>query len=146
MFFKVQIDVNCEETVTATVHRRTPLIDEIERLILQENMTDQLFGYDGDEICVLEIQLIECFFSEADKTYAIYADGRKYQVKKRLYELETILPKEFERISKSALANWKRVSKLSVQLSGAVNVVFKSGYVDCISRRCFSELKRRYGL
>ncbi|MBQ6564184.1 MAG: LytTR family transcriptional regulator, partial [Clostridia bacterium] len=89
---------------------------------------------------------IECFVVEDEKTYAVCSDGKRYLVRKRLYELEKDLPGGFERISKSALANWKTISRFSVQLSGAVDAVFKSGYVECISRRCFAELKRRYGL
>ena len=112
MVFKLFIDKSRAEEVTATVHERTALIDEIERLVLQESS----------------------------------ADKRRYLVKKRLYELEKLLPGNFEKINKSAIANWSRVSKLKVELSGVVDVVFSSGHVDCISRRCFSELRRRYGL
>lgn len=146
MIFKLQIDQHCEEEVTATVHKRTPLIDEIEKLVLQENITDQIPGYDEDGITMLELSQVECFYVEADKTYVSDIDGKRYLIKKRLYELENVLPADFERINKSAIANWKRISKFKVQLSGAVDVVFQSGYTDLISRRCFAELKRRYGL
>ena len=103
-------------------------------------------GYLEDEITMLDISEVECFSVESDKTYAIYADGKNYHIKKRLYELEAILPGDFEKINKSAIANWKKISRFKVQLSGAVDAVFQSGYTDCISRRCFSDLKRRYGL
>lgn len=146
MIFKLQLDPDREEKITATVHRRTPLIDEIEKLVLQENITDQVPGYYEDEITMLDISQVECFYVEADKTYASYRSGQRYLIKKRLYELDNVLPADFERINKSAIANWKRISKFKVQLSGAVDVVFQNGYTDCISRRCFAELKRRYGL
>lgn len=146
MIFKLQIDPEHEEEITATVHRRTPLIDEIEKLVLQETIPDQIPGYYEDEITMLEISQVEYFYVEADKTYASYISGQRYLIKKRLYELEQVLPADFERINKSAIANWKRISKFKVQLSGAVNVVFKNGYTDYISRRCFAELKRRHGL
>ena len=146
MIFKLQIDKNCKEEVTATVHKRTPLIDEIEKLVLQENITDKIPGYYEYEITMLDISQVECFYVEADKTYASYIAGERYLIKKRLYELENVLPADFERINKSAIANWKKISKFKVQLSGSVAVVFKNGYTDYISRRCFAELKRRYGL
>jgi len=146
MIFKLQINTNCEEEVTATVHKRTPLVDEIERLVLQENITDKLPGYDEDGITLLELCQVECFYVEADKTYASYIAGKRYHIKKRLYELEHVLPADFERINKSAIANWKKILKFKVQLSGAVDAVFKNGYTELISRRCFAELKRRYGL
>ena len=146
MVFKLFLDENCQEEVIANVHGRTPLINEIERLILQDNLPNQMPGYSRDEITMLEIGEIECFIVENEKTFALYPDKKRYLVRKRLYELEGMLPSNFERISKSAIANWKKIAKFRVQLSGAVDAVFQSGYVECISRRCFAELKRRYGL
>ncbi len=146
MIFKLFIDKNRQEEITAIVHERTPLIDEIERLVLQDSVSDQVPGYMDDEIRLLKIQEIECFVVEDEKTFAMYSDKKRYLIRKRLYEMEETLPGYFERISKSAIANWKKIVKFSVQLSGAVDAVFKSGYVECISRRCFAELKRRYGL
>ena len=146
MIFRLFIDRDKPEEVTATVHERTPLIDEIERLVLQDSLADQIPGYVEDEILMLNAAQIECFVVEEEKTFAIYSDGKRYLIRKRLYELEKTLPGNFERISKSALANWKAIERFRVQLSGAVDAVFKSGYVECISRRCFAELKRRYGL
>ena len=146
MIFKLFIDKNRQEEITAIVHERTSLIDEIERLVLQDNISDQIPGYMDDEIRFLKIQEIECFVVEDEKTFALYSDKKRYLIRKRLYELEETLPGYFERISKSAIANWKKIVKFRVQLSGAVDAVFKSGYVECISRRCFAELKRRYGL
>ena len=146
MIFKLNIDKGCQEEVIANVHGRTPLIDEIERLVLQDSMTDQIPGYMEDEINMLQVDEIECFIVENERTYAICRNRTRYLIRRRLYELEEQLPSDFVRISKSAIANWKKISKLKVQLSGAVDAVFKSGYVECISRRCFADLKRRYGL
>ena len=146
MIFKLNIDKGCQEEVIANVHARTPLINEIERLVLQDSMTDQIPGYVDDEIAMLSVAEIECFVVENERTYAICKNRSRYLVKSRLYELDERLPGDFVRISKSAIANWKKISKLKVQLSGAVDAVFKSGYVECISRRCFADLKRRYGL
>ncbi len=145
MIFKIFIDKDCQEEIIANVHERTALINEIERLVIQDRISEQIPGYIDDEIFMLEISEIECFVVEKEKTFALY-NGRNYLVRRRLYELENELPVNFERISKSAIANWKKISKFKVQLSGAVDAVFKSGYVECISRRCFAELKRRYRL
>ena len=146
MIFKLFIDKNCQEEVIVNAHDRTTLVDKIERLVLQDDCRDQLPGYLEDEIIMLAINDIECFIVEGEKTYAIYNGGKQYLIKKRLYELEQCLPGDFERISKSAIANWKKIMKFKVQLSGAVDAVFESGYTECISRRCFAELKRRYRL
>ena len=146
MIFKLFIDKDCKEEVIANVHERTPLINEIERMVLQENMTDQIPGYLDDEIVMLKLNEIECFAVEGQKTYAVCSSKRRYLVRKRLYELDSSLPDYYVRISKSAIANWKKISRFKVQLSGAVDAVFESGYVECISRRCFAEIRRRYDL
>ena len=61
MVFKLNIDKDCQEEVVANVHARTPLIDEIERLVLQDSITDQIPGYMDDEIMMLNVGEIECF-------------------------------------------------------------------------------------
>ena len=146
MIFKLQLDRNHVEEIVATVHQRTALIDEIERLVTQDNLSEQIPGYEEDEIVMLDLKQIDCFFVEDERTYAHCQDGKQYLIRRRLYELEKNLPGYYERISKSAIANWPRISRFRVQLSGAVDAVFKSGYTECISRRCFAELKRRYEL
>ena len=146
MIFRLNLNPKCEEEVIANVHERTPLIDEIEKLVTQENVSDQLTGYFEDEIKILNTEEIECFFVEDEKTYALCSDRKKYVIKKRLYELETILPTDFIKLNKSAIANSKKISKFKVLLSGAVDAEFTSGYTECISRRCFADIKRRFGL
>ncbi len=146
MIFRLFINKDCEEAVTAMVHERTPLVDEIERLVIQDGISDKIMGYDENEIVMLAVCDIDCFYVESNKTYAHCIDNKSYLIKKRLYELENMITGDFVKINKSALANWAQVFKLQVQFSGAVDVIFKSGYRDCISRRCFADLKRRYGL
>ena len=52
MIFKLQLDRNHEEEIIATVHQRTPLIDEIERLVTQDSLTDSIPGYQEEEIVI----------------------------------------------------------------------------------------------
>lgn len=146
MIFRLNLNPKCEEEIIANVHERTPLIDEIEKLVTKDNVNDQLTGYLEDEIKILKVDEVECFFVEDEKTYALYSDKKKYVIKKRLYELETILPTDFIKINKSAIANSKKISKFKVLLSGAVDAQFASGYTECISRRCLVEVRRRFGL
>lgn len=146
MIFRLNLNPKCEEEIIANVHERTPLIDEIEKLVTKDNVNEQLTGYLEDEIKILKVDEVECFFVEDEKTYALYSDKKKYVIKKRLYELETILPTDFIKINKSAIANSKKISKFKVLLSGAVDAQFASGYTECISRRCLVEVRRRFGL
>lgn len=141
MKFRLIIDNEKDEEVVATVHRRTPLIDEIEALI--SKYTDRIPGYAEDDIKMLAISDIECVTVLDGKTYAIDSQNRRYRLKQRLYELEAQLPSYFIRINKSALANEKALDRFTVTYAGSVDAVFKCGYTEYVSRRCFSQIKRR---
>ena len=78
------------------------------------------------------------------KTHAIDTQGRKYRLKQRLYELEPQLPSCFIRINKSSFANENRLERFAATFSGAVDAVFKCGYREYVSRRCFAAIRRRY--
>ena len=146
MKFRSIIDKEKEEEIIARVHRKTHLIDEIETLVSGAGTADEVIGYDEDDIKLLKIYDIEAFYIEDGKTYAAYADKKKYRVKMHLYELEAILPNYFRKINKSNIANMKQIVRFKTSLNGAVDAEFKSGFRDYISRRCFAELKRRYSL
>ncbi len=143
MKFKLIIDSETDEEVVATVHRRTALIDEIEALILKHAGTDRILAYTEDDIKMLPFSEIECITVLDGKTYAIDSRNRRYRLKQRLYELEAVLPSSFIRINKSALANESRLDRFSVTYAGSVDAVFKCGYTEYVSRRCFAQIKRR---
>lgn len=141
MKFRLIIDKEKEEEVIATVHERSPLIDEIEALISRH--TDRIPGYTEDDIKMLSVSEIECITVLDGKTFAIDTKNQQYRLKLRLYELENTLPASFIRINKSTLANEKALDRFCVTYSGAVDAVFKCGYREYVSRRCFAEIKRR---
>ena len=142
MKFRLIIDKEKDEEVVATVHHRSPLIDEIEALISRH--TDRIPGYMDEEIKMLSVAEIECITVLDGKTYAIDSKNRQYRLKSRLYELEATLPAYFIRINKSALANEKALDRFAVAYTGAVDAVFKCGYREYVSRRCFAQIKRRF--
>ena len=143
MKFKLIIDKEKgEEEVVITAHQRTALIDEIEALISKH--TDRIPGYTEDNIKMLSVSQIECITVLDGKTYAIDYKNRRYRLKQRLYELEQQLPSSFIRINKSALANEARLDRFQVTYAGSVDAVFKCGYTEYVSRRCFAQIKRRF--
>lgn len=144
MKFKLFINKEKEEEIVATVHKRTKLINEIEALVLNEGTANEIVGYDEDGIVILRLESIEAFYIENSKTYAVCTDKKRYRIKSALYELEKILPSNFEKLNKSNIANMKHIVRFKTLLNGAVDAEFKSGFTDYISRRCFAELKRRY--
>ena len=144
MKFRLIIDKTKEEEVVATVHQRSSLTDQIEALVLQRSGTDRLVAWSEDEMTQLSFDAIECITVLDGKTYAIDHRNRKYRLRQRLYELEEKLPSCFIRINKSTLANEKCIDRFAVSFSGAVDAVFRCGYKEYVSRRCFAEIKRRY--
>lgn len=141
MKFRLIIDKEKEEEVVVTARSRSTLIDEIEALISKH--TDRIAGYTEEDIKMLSVSDIQCITVMDGKTYAIYSDGKQYRLKQRLYELEQQLPASFIRINKSALANEAHLDRFQVTYAGSVDAVFKCGYREYVSRRCFAEIKRR---
>ncbi len=112
MKFKSVIDKTCEEEIKVTVHERTPLVDGIERLVLQESIADKIAGHDNDAIVMLDLCDIEVFYVENDKTYAHCNDKKRYLIKKKLHKLGDMVPEQFVRINKSAIANSYSLQRL----------------------------------
>ena len=148
MEFKLIIDKEQPESVLVTAHTPSALTQQIEDLVRQQENEDRLSGYseEKDEFCMLPLSRIQCITVRGGKTYAVDADGCQYRLKQRLYELEAILPAYFIRINKSAIANEKALERFAATYSGAVDAVFRCGYREYVSRRCFSQIKRRFGL
>ena len=141
MQFRLIIDRTADEEIVATVHERTALIEEIEALI--SRYADRIPGYTEDDIKMLSVAEIECITVQDGKTYAIDSNHCRYRLKQRLYELEQQLPSSFIRINKSALANENALDRFSVTYAGSVDAIFKCGYREYVSRRCFAQIKRR---
>ena len=146
MKFTLNIDKTCEEEITATVHAPSELTERIEALVREYMGQDKLPVYTEDEMKMLPMAQIECITVIDGKTWAIDCSGKRYRLKGRLYEVETLLPSTFIRINKSALANTARLDRFAVCFTGAVDAVFQSGYREYVSRRCFADIKRRYDL
>ena len=144
MDFRLIIDREKKEEVVATVHERSALTDRIEMLVMEYAGTDRIPAYTEDDMKMLPYEEIECITIIDGKTYAIDREGTQYRLKQRLYELESKLPACFVRINKSALANENRLERFTAGFSGAVDAVFKSGYKEYVSRRCFAAIKRRF--
>lgn len=144
MEFKLIINPDRPEEITAAVHARSDLTDRIEALVLRYSGADKLTVYARDEVRQLPFSQIECLTVIDGRTWAVDGSGDKYQVKMRLYELESMLPACFIRINRSTLANEKRLERFSASFSGAVDAVFRCGYREYVSRRCFAQIKRRF--
>ena len=142
MNFQLIIDNENEELITARVKKSSELTDRIETLVKEYVGENKIVAFSEDETVILEIKNIECVTVIDNKVWAITESG-KYLIKNRLYEVEKMLTSSFIRINKSSVANISKIKKFISTYSGGVNIEFKSGYTDYISRRCLPQVKRR---
>ena len=144
MKYKLIIDKNADEEIIAIVHAPSSLTQRIEDLVCSYSGTDSIMGYNDDEMRKLDFSEIECITIIDRKVIAIDTEGNHYSLKDRLRDLEDILPSYFIRINKSTLANEHCIARFDAVFNGGVDAVFRCGYREYVSRRCFAEIKRRY--
>ena len=144
MKYKLVIDKQAEEEVIAIVHAPSSLTQQIENLVCSYCGADNLMGYRDDQLRKLPFGDIECITILDRRVIAIDTLGNQYRIQDRLRDLEDVLPSYFIRINKSTLANEHRILRFDAVFSGGVDAVFQCGHRDYVSRRCFTEIKRRY--
>ena len=144
MKYKLIIDKNAEEEITVIAHAPSSLTQQIEDLVCSYSGSDYLMGYRDDELRKLTVSQIECITILNRKVIAIDTHGNHFMLKERLRDLEAILPSYFIRINKSTLANEHCILRFDAAFSGGVDAVFRCGYREYVSRRCFAEIRRRY--
>ena len=144
MKYKLIIDKEAEEEIIIIAHAPSSLTQKIENIVCSFSGADCIMGYRDDEMRKLVFQEIECITILDRKVIAIDTHGRRYRVQDRLRDLEAILPSYFIRINKSTLANEHRIAQFDAVFSGGVDAVFRCGYREYVSRRCFAEIRRRY--
>ena len=143
MKLKIVVDPAHEEEVIIFTHERTPLVEEIERLVSLKPL--ELWGICDGEQAVLEYVKVTRFTVEEDKIYA-YVGAKRYRIKQRLYQIEEQMPHYFIRIHQSCLANLRQIARFEAAYSGTLRVVFKNGDVDYVSRRNVRRVKERLGV
>lgn len=144
MKYKLIIDKDAEEEIIAIVRAPSTLTAQIEDLVRDFSGEDFLVGHRNDEMRKLSFGEIECITVLDRKVIAIDTNGNRYVLKERLRDLEAILPSYFIRINKSTLANEHSIRRFDAAFSGGIDAVFACGYREYVSRRCFSEIRRRY--
>ena len=143
MKYKLIIDKDADEEIIAIVRAPSSLTQQIENLVRGFSGPDSILGFREDEIRKLTFSEIECITILDRKVIAIDTCGSRYRIQERLRDLENILPSYFIRINKSALAHEHRIARFDAVFSGGVDAVFRCGYRESVSRRCFAEIRRR---
>lgn len=144
MKYKIIIDKDAEEEIIAIVHAPSSLTEQIENLVYSFSGANSIVGYKDDEIRNLTFDEIECITVIDRKVICIDTFGTHYRIQDRLRDLESILPSYFIRINKSTLANEHRITRFDAVFNGGIDAIFKCGYREYVSRRCFTEIRKRY--
>ena len=144
MKYKLIIDKEAEEEITLIAHAPSSLTQQIEDLIRSYSGADSIMAYRDCTMQRLLFSEIECITVLDRKVIVIDTHGNQYRIQDRLRDLEGILPSYFIRINKSTLANEHRILRFDAVFSGGVDAIFRCGYREYVSRRCFAEIRRRY--
>lgn len=120
--------------------------DFMELLNLLRQGGRKINGYKDGNIYPIDVKDIYYFEAVDQKVFA-YSKRDVFEIKSRLYELETSLTaKQFLRASKSLIINLSQVRHLSPAFSGRFEAELKNGEKVIISRQYVPELKRKLGL
>lgn len=136
------IDTNKPYAVIYT-NKITP---EVQQAVLLLDTKSELITANDDEKIVI-IQPTEIYMIRIENSETIiYCENHKYRSKKRLYELLSLLGKDFMQISKSAVINLKQIDFVEPSFSGMMKLFLKNKQSEYISRKYLSEFKKYLGL
>ena len=103
-----------------------------------------LSGWDGDYCIQVKQNEIFRIYSMDKKVY-VETEKESLLLKLRLYEFEELAENcgwtEFIRISNTDIANFSKVTKLDMSLTGIVRVNFTNGKDAIVSRRYMNKIK-----
>lgn len=116
-----------------------------ERIAVAVNDDIAAIAPNGDKCMISGFDIVR-FYADGAKVMAD-ANGQKYSIARKLYELEADLDsKLFFRISKSEIINLKRIKRLDMSITGTIKVIMKDGSESYTSRRNVAKLKQVLGL
>lgn len=128
--------------------RCTSLDDKLMNLIyaLKTEQDHKLTGYLDDKIMMLSPKNIFYFESVDNKVFA-YTDKGVYEVRKKLYEIESEYSyMDFLRISKSSIVNVAKIAYLKPIFNGRFEAKLKNNETIIISRQYVLDLKKKLGI
>lgn len=107
------------------------------------NSIKQILGTKDNKIYLLTIDEIIYFYSEEKYNYCKTKNGI-FKIKEKLYELEEKLSKgDYVRISNSCIINLKYVDSFDTSIIGTIEVMFKDGSKEYVSRRRVKDVMRK---
>ena len=142
---KLRIELTEDLSEHEIVIRCNRVDDKITKLqeFIKSMSTLQLTFYKGTHEYYLPLDNILFFETEGEQIYA-HTTNDSYRVKRRLYELEEILPRTFVRAAKGTIVNTTRIHAINRSLTGASQVAFAGTHKQIyVSRHYFNSLKEK---
>lgn len=143
---KIKIEVNQdleEDEIIIKCKELNPEIQKIEQSIRQISQKVNIIFYKDNIEYYLPLNTI-LFFETSEKGIDAHTIDAIYQIKRKLYELEEILPKQFVRVSKSTILNVNHIYSIDKNLTSSSIVQFNKTYKQVyVSRSYFKSLKQR---
>ena len=144
---KVSVALSTEYKEPYAIIYTDRMTDEIQRVIdgfsLNESPVTALQN-EKDIIILLPKEIYMVRVENGDTV--IYGKDRSYRSRKRLYELEQQLGKQFMQISKSTLVNLSYMDSVESGFSGTLLLKLKNGCKNYVSRRYLPQFKKYLGL
>lgn len=147
---KIQLTINSEIAETEVHIHAKEYNEQIERLMkqLQAAQSAQahvLDGYLQHEIHLLKISDIYSIYAEDAKVY-LQTDEQEFESKRKLYELEAQLAKDFVRVNKATLVNVHKISSIQMGKIGTTQLLLENEATIHVSRKYLKDLKQHLGI
>ena len=143
---KVELNIDKKFGETIVTISTNKVNDEIQNLVNYiENKEDYFIGVLDGKVRLLSTEDIIRVYVEDRKVYVVTVEGR-FIVRKKLYEVQSTLTKDFIKISQSEIANVKYIHSLDLGLRGTIVINYKNSDISYVSRRMLKEFKMKLGL
>ena len=144
----MKLELNIDEKVkeTLVVVSANKIDKEVQNLINYiEYSSEYLIGIVEDQASIIDIDEIIRVYIEDSKTFVVTLKDT-YVVKKKLYEVENMVTRNFIKISQSEIANIKFIKNLDFSNTGTIVIKYKNSDISYVSRRMIKEFKLKLGI
>ncbi|MDO5382231.1 MAG: LytTR family DNA-binding domain-containing protein [Eubacteriales bacterium] len=144
MKIRIEIEESLEEEIVIRCKELTPRILRYQQMLNDEiNKLSQLVLYREDTEYYIAPDDILFFETDDAEVYAHTAKD-VYETRRKLYQLEEILPSSFMRISKSAIVNTDKIYSIKRNLSASSAIEFAGTHKQIyVSRIYYKVLKEK---
>lgn len=145
MKVNIVVEPDLEEEYT-DIHVRE-ITDEITRMTEFIQSKDQVITGTDEYERIVVIDEADIVSLHAEKKWCrIYTDIANYSCRKRLYEIENMLGKDYMRISKSIIVNLRKIESVEAVFNGMLLLRMKNGSKEYVSRTYLPKMKEYLGI